>query len=232
MHQTLVAAVVRVDKALTPVLGQGGGVDGESVVLRGDEAATAEGVHTGLVLATVTEGHLVGGGAGSARQQLVAHADAHDRSTELGVRIHEGTQVASGLLGHAGVTGTVADKDAVAVALREQIVVVGYHLDLGALLHQQTHDVLLHTTVQQDDAHVAALVVDTRLGAAHLGDQVAAVRILLQHRILLVAVGHQLGQHAARVAQLLGEGAGVHTRDAGHALGGHPLMQGLLVAEV
>lgn len=54
MHDALVGVVIGVGEEDVPVLGQGVGVDGEPVVLTGDEAAVCSLVDARLVVATVT----------------------------------------------------------------------------------------------------------------------------------------------------------------------------------
>lgn len=54
MHDAFTCVIVGVGKEDVPVFGQGLGVDGEPVVLTGDEAATCSLVDAGLVVTTVT----------------------------------------------------------------------------------------------------------------------------------------------------------------------------------
>lgn len=54
VYDALAGVVVGVGEEDVPVFGQGVGVDGEPVVLTGDEAAVCSLVDAGLVVATVT----------------------------------------------------------------------------------------------------------------------------------------------------------------------------------
>jgi len=74
----LVGVVIGVDEELLPASGDGGGVDGEAVVLRGHVAAAGARVDAGLVGSAVAVLHLEGVAAGGQRDQLVAEADAED----------------------------------------------------------------------------------------------------------------------------------------------------------
>src|SRR5882724_6866782 len=83
----LVRAVVGVGEPGLPALGKRCRIDGEAVVLRGDEAALLPSrlsdLYAGLVVAAVAELELVSTGAGREREQLMAEADAHDRAVRL-----------------------------------------------------------------------------------------------------------------------------------------------------
>src|SRR5712671_6440937 len=78
-----VRAVVGVREPGLPALWERCRIDGEAVVLRGDEAARGAFLETGLVVAAVAELELVGARARGKREQLVPEADAHDRLYQL-----------------------------------------------------------------------------------------------------------------------------------------------------
>ena len=109
---TLVAAIVGVDEKLLPAVGQAVCVDGETVVLRSDVALSSDHAGARNVVASVTELHLLGGGASSTGEELVTQADTEDGDFVL---LEDGSDVLNGGLEHGGVTGTVGEEKTIKV---------------------------------------------------------------------------------------------------------------------
>ena len=151
MANTLVAAIVGVDKELGPAFGQGAGVDGETVVLRSDVALARDHAGTGDVVTAVTELHLLGLGTGRAGDQLVTQTDTKDRGAALIERLG---QVFDGFRGHDGVTGSVRNEQTIVVLARKgrEIVVPGDDQDFDTASQQTTQLVELQADVQAQHA--------------------------------------------------------------------------------
>jgi len=109
---TLVATVVGVDEELLPAVGQAVGVDGETVVLRSDVTLSSDHAGTRNVVTSVTELHLLGGGASSTGEELVTQADTEDGDFVL---LKDGSDVLNGGLEHGGVTRTVGEEKTIKV---------------------------------------------------------------------------------------------------------------------
>lgn len=225
---TLVALVVQVNKVRLPVRGQGRSVDGITVVLAGDVAATGAQVQSRDVVSPVTVLELDGAGTGSQSQQLVAQTDTEDG--DLG-GLHQTLQVVDGVLAVGGVTRAVGDKHTIEVV--SHLVdgeVEGEDRDAGAAANQAPQDILFHTAV--DDGNVGLRVrsadVEGLLGAD------------LTHQVNLFGVGEGLvlvgivflangdtSEGRTLFTQVGDDGTGVDTRDGRNTLTGTPLAQGL-----
>lgn len=154
VDDTLVGAIVEVDEVLLEVGGKGRSVDRVPVVLGGDVALTSGQVQGGDVVGTVSVLELDGAGTGGKSEELMTHANTHDR--DLG-RLHQASEMVDSLLAMSRVTGAVGDEDTVEVV--GDLVdgeVVGENSDTGSPADQAAKDVLLHTAV--DDRHVQVTV--------------------------------------------------------------------------
>ena len=152
MSDTFVAVVVGVDKELVPALGQSLGVDGITVVLRGDVALSGEHVGARNVVAAVTELHLEGFGAGSASEQLVSKTDTEDRCPGL---LQSCLNVLDSVLHHGGVTGSVGQEETVVLLACElgEIVVPWHDLDFHAARDEAAQLVELETDINTENTH-------------------------------------------------------------------------------
>jgi hypothetical protein len=92
--QTLVRSVVEVDKVLLPLRGiKSVHVNGVSVVLRSDVAATSGEIKSGNVMGTVSVFQLDGLGTCGQGKKLVSKTDTHDGT---GVGLHQLAEVVHG----------------------------------------------------------------------------------------------------------------------------------------
>jgi hypothetical protein len=143
---TLVATVVGVDKELLPAVGQAVGVDGETVVLRSDVTLASDHAGARNVVASVTELHLLGGGAGSTGEELMTQADTEDGDLVL---LEDGSDVLNGGLEHGGVTGTVGEEETIKVVNGTgNVVVPRAHQDFDTTLEEAPQLVELHTDIE------------------------------------------------------------------------------------
>ena len=128
--------------------GQGVGIDGETVVLRGDGDAAVAQVLDGLVAAAVAEFELEGLAADGVAEDLVAEADGEDgfarqQDADLAVDVVEG----------GGIAGAVGEENAVGLQ-GEHVLGGGAGIDdrdLEAGLAQAAQDVVLHAEIIGDD---------------------------------------------------------------------------------
>lgn len=224
VDEALVGLVVEVGEVLAPLGGERRGVDGVAVVLRCDVAPARAEVEGGDVVRAVAILELDGLGARGERDQLVAHADAHDGDLR---RLEELAQVVHGLGAVGGVAGPVGDEDAVEV-VGDLVdgVVVGEAGDAGAAGHQAAEDVLLDTAVDQGNVHVAERGADVeRCLGGDAADQVDGLRVdegLVLVGIVLLANG-DAGEGGTLLAEVSDDLASVNARDGGDTLAGAPL---------
>jgi len=145
VDKTLVGLIVQVGKVLPPLARQSRRVDGVSVVLRRDVALASGKIERGDVVSAVSVLELDGLCAGSERNQLVPHADAHDGYLR---RLEELAEVVHGSGAVGWVTRAVGDEDTVEV-VRDLVdgVVKGEAGDAGTARNETAEDVLLDTAV-------------------------------------------------------------------------------------
>lgn len=152
---TLIAAIVGVDKEFVPVMRKSLRIDGVSVVLGCDIASSGNHVRARDVGTTVAVLHLHGVGAGSSGEQLVSKTDAEDGDPGF---VHGCFDVPDGRLHHGGVTWTVRDEQTVIVLacqLRE-VIVPGHDLNLNSAPHKTSQLVELEANVNNDYTDGAA----------------------------------------------------------------------------
>lgn len=228
VDHALVGAVVEVDEVLLPLAGHRGGVHGVTVVLRGDVALAGGEVKGRDVVGAVAVLHLDGAGTGSKGEELVTHANTHDGDL---AGLNELAEVVDGVLAVSWVTGTVGDEDTIEVVSNlVDRVVVGERSDAGATANKATKDVLLDTTVDQSDVHVAEVRADMEgLLGAHTADKVDTLRV----NVGFVLIGIVLftngdpGERGTLFTEVGDNGAGVDARDGRNALPLTPLGQAL-----
>lgn len=123
-------------------------IDGEAMVLSGDfDAAVAES-EDGLVRAAVAELHLESLGTAGQRKELMTEADAKDRAFA-----EEGADGGDGIFDGFGVTGSIAEEDAVRVLiedlLRRRITTEDSHA--VAFIGKVATDIAFHAKVEAND---------------------------------------------------------------------------------
>mmetsp|Transcript_26885 Transcript_26885/g.61268 ORF Transcript_26885/g.61268 Transcript_26885/m.61268 type:complete len:242 (+) Transcript_26885:3467-4192(+) len=149
VNDALVAPIVGIHHEGHPLVGQRVGVHGEAVILRRDVAASCAQVDARLVHAAVAEFHLVGLRAGRQGEDLVAKADAEDRSGRPA--LHHRTHVLHGLHALGRVAGPVAEEEAVECVLGE-VVVPRHYRDLHAQhIHEVADNVVLNSAINGED---------------------------------------------------------------------------------
>lgn len=149
---TLVAVVVGIDEKLVPALRQSLGVDGVTVVLRGDVALSGENVGARNVVAAVTELHLEGFGASSASEQLVSKTNTEDGCPGF---LQSRLDVLDCVFHHSWVTGSVGQEETVVLLACQlgEIVVPGHDLDFHAALDEAAQLVELETDINTENTH-------------------------------------------------------------------------------
>lgn len=153
VDQSLVGLVVQVGEVLLPFAGESCGVNGVSVVLRGNVAFARGEVERGDVMGTVTILELDRLCASGESNQLVTHAYTHDG--DLG-RLKELAEVVNGSCAVSWVTGSVGDEDTIEVVCDlVDGVVKGEAGDACTSGNETAEDVLLDTTIDQSNVHVA-----------------------------------------------------------------------------
>lgn len=228
VHHALVGAVVEVYKVLLEVAGEGGGVDGVTVVLAGDVALTGGQVESGDVVGTVAVLELDGASANGQGEELVAEANSHDGN---GGGLHEAAKVVDGLLAVSRVTGAVGDEDTVKVAGNlVDGVVVGEDSDGGATADQAAEDVLLDTAVDQGNVEAGARGLDNEgsLGADTL-DQVDGTGVdeaLVLVGVVLVTNGDP-SEGRTLLTEVGDDLTSIDARDGRDTLTGAPVAQAL-----
>mmetsp|Transcript_13523 Transcript_13523/g.43255 ORF Transcript_13523/g.43255 Transcript_13523/m.43255 type:complete len:311 (-) Transcript_13523:590-1522(-) len=181
-------------------------------------------LHAGALAAARAAAEAQHQAAGGEGEQLVAEADAKDGRR---VRpLEKSAQAADRLLALRWVSGTVGDEESVE-RLAAEVVVPRHEQQLDALGHEVADDVRLDAAVDGKDAHALAVLAlprrrvrdeEARLFERNLGDEVEVVRVDLRHRRLGGARGHNLAEHGALLADVLGEGARVDAVDARHVV--------------
>jgi hypothetical protein len=152
VSDTLVTVVIGVDEELVPALRQSLGVDGITVVLRGDVALSGEHVGARNVVSAVTKLHLEGFGAGSASEQLVSKTDTKDGCPCL---LQSCLNVLDSVLHHCWVTRSVGQEETVVLLACElgEIVVPGHNLDFDTALDEAAQLVELETDINTENTH-------------------------------------------------------------------------------
>jgi hypothetical protein len=168
---TLVAAIVGVDKQLLPAILEAGGVHSITVVLRSDVALARDHAGARNVVTAVTELHLAGCSTDGAGNQLVTQTDTEDRCA--GILECLGQVIDSGCES-SGVTGSVGDKQTIVVLACQggEVVVPGNNHDLNTTGQQAAELVVFHTNIQAQNADVPSrgvLESNIRGGRVKLG---------------------------------------------------------------
>lgn len=228
VDHTLVALVIQVHEVRLPLRGQGGGINGVTVVLAGDVAATSAQIQSRDVVGPVTVLELDGASTGGESKQLVTQADTEDG--DLG-SLHQSLQVEDGVLAVSGVTGAVGDEDTIEV-VGDLVdgVIKGEDSDASATVHQTTQDVLLHTAVEDGNVRVRVSSANVeRLLGADLTDQVNLFRVgegLVLVGIVLLA-DCDLSQRRTPLTEEGDNSTSVNPRDGRNTFPRTPLTQAL-----
>jgi hypothetical protein len=224
VDQAFVGLVVEIREVLPPVLGEGRGVDGVPVVLRGDVAPAGGEVECRDVVSTVAVLQLDRLCASSESDQLVTHTDAHDG--DLGA-FEQFAEVVHSRSAVSWVTRSVGDEDTVEV--------VGHLVDgvveretsnAGTSGHETAKNVLLYTTVDQSDMHVTERGAHVeRSLCADAADQVDGFGVhvgLVLVGIILLADG-DASQRRTLLTEVSYDLTGVNARDGWDTLASAPL---------
>ena len=224
---TFVTGVVEVDEIFFPFAGEGGCVDGVTVVLAGDVAATGCQVESWDVVSTVAVLEFDGSGTGGQGEQLVSKTDAHNG--DLG-RFHQFAEMVDCILAMGWVTGTVGDEDSVEV-VGDFVdgVIVREGGDAGTAADKASQDVFLDSTV--DDSHMevsGGTDVERRFGA-DLPDKVDLFRV--HERFVLIGVvflaNGNTGERRSLLPKICYDCPCVHPRNRRNAFPCAPLAQTL-----
>ncbi|MND98458.1 hypothetical protein D3C80_908100 [compost metagenome] len=240
-----VGAVEQADVGFDHGVGQAVAVHGEAVVHRHDLDLAGRQILDRMVGAVVALLHLDRLGAERDGQHLVTQADAHQRLAAGDQLLDLGHSV---FAGRGRITRTVRQDHAVGIAGQDVLGRGGgrNHGDLGARRGQGAQDVALHAIVHDHDILVgrfhariaggpfphALVPVEGLQGRGVLGqvqaDQ-AGPGLGLGHQGLQVELAVRVvgddGVGRALVTDDLGQGAGVHARQADHAAALHPGVQ-------
>lgn len=164
VHDTLVAAIVGVDEELLPAIGQGFGIDSETMVLGGDVTFARDHARAWDVVAAVTELHLDSAGSSCSGEELVAQADTEDGDDILG---DGGRDPLHSLLQDSRVARTVGQEETIVLnsSTRSEVVIPGAHEDLDTPLEEASQLVVFHTDVDAENSHGAPRrVLESRAG--------------------------------------------------------------------
>ena len=176
VNDSLVAGIVEVHKILLPILWESRGIDGIAVVLRRDVAFARRQIERRNVVGTVAVLELEGSRAGSQSNQLVTHADSHDRNLR---RLDQLAKVVHRTLAVGWITRPVRDKDAVEM-MSDLVdgIVERESRDRGPTVDETAKDVLFDTAVDKCNVQISKGRIDMewRLGR-NASDKVDAFRI-------------------------------------------------------
>ncbi|KAI6748599.1 hypothetical protein HG530_015372 [Fusarium avenaceum] len=228
VKHALVGTIVKVDKVLLVVAGEGAGVDGVTVVLAGDVAQASSQVESGNVVSSVTILELDGAGTDCKSQKLMAQTNTHDG--DVG-GLHEAGKVVDSGLAMGRVAGAVGDEYTIKV-LRDFVdgVVVGENGDGSTTADKAAKDVLLHTTVDKSNVKrgTRRLNNEGSLGGDTLYkvDLTRVDKTLVLISIVLFSNGDP-SQGRSLLSEVGDNGTGINTRDGGNALSGTPLAKAL-----
>ena len=163
---------------------------------------------------------LVGVGACSPGQQLVAHAYSENRF----VRLHGFPEVGDGHIAELRVAGTVGDEQT--VIFKGVEIEVPRHSDhFNPSLHEAAEDVVLHSAIDHHDSLGALAVFDDFL-AADFGNLVLEVRVI-DRKILGHSVRYDHSEHRTLLPEKLGDRPGVDAVDSWNLLLLKPLVKAL-----
>ena len=228
VDETFVRLIVEVGEVLPPLAGQSGGVDGVSVVLRSDVALAGAQVESGDVVGTVTVLELDSLSTSSKGDQLVTHADAHNRDLR---GLEQLAEVVHSLCAVGWVTGAVGDEDTVKV-VGDLVdgVVIGEAGDAGTARDKAAKNVLLDTAVDEGNVHVTEGRADVeRCLCRNTTDEVDSLRVnegLVLIGIVLLA-DCDTSKGGTLHTEVCYDLASVDTRDGGNALTSTPLSERL-----
>lgn len=153
VDQSFVGLVIQVGEVFPPLAREGRWVNSITVVLRGNVALARSQVESRDVVRTVSVLELDSLRTSSESNELVTHAYAHNR--DLG-SLKELAKVVDGGCAVSWVTGTVGNEDTIKVVsdLMNGIV-EGEACYASTTRHKAAEDVLLDTTIDQGNVHVA-----------------------------------------------------------------------------
>jgi hypothetical protein len=228
VDETLVGLVIQVGEVLPPLAAESGWVNSVSVILRSDVALSGGEVQSRNVMGTVAVLELDGLGSRSESDELVTHTYAHHGDLgsleQLAEVIHGGGAV-------SGVTGSVGDENTIEVVGDfVDRVVEGEASNASTSGDETTKNVLLDTTVDQSNVHVAERRADVEgsLGR-HTTDQVNGLRVNVG--FILVGIVLLTNGDTCEGRTLLTEVCHNLTRvdagDGGNTLTSAPLSEGL-----
>jgi hypothetical protein len=228
VNQTLVGLVVQVGEVLPPLTGKSSGVNSVSMVLRGDVAFASAQIESRDVVGTVAVLELDRLRASGEGNQLVTHANTHDRNLR---RLEQLAEVEHGLCAVSWVTRAVGDEDTIKV-VSDLVdgVVVREAGNAGSTRDKAAKDVLLDTTVDQGNVHVAKRRADVeRCLGRDTTNQVDGLRVdkgLVLVGIVLLANG-DTSEGRTLLTEVCDDLTSVDTRDSGNTLTGAPLSKRL-----
>ncbi|CAI6053242.1 unnamed protein product [Clonostachys chloroleuca] len=231
VHDTLVAAIVGVDKELLPALGEAGSINLETVVLGGDVALSGHHARAGDVVASISELHLLCLGSGGSGEELVSQANTKHWGLVL---LHRGRDVLGGGVDNGRVTGTVGDEETIILVagILHDVMVPGDHEDLDAALEEASELVVLHTHIDTQNPNDWSswdprLTLSDKIllvGVAPLDGLEAIERGVSMNKAVLSTIGQallrkaDLAKHATLFSELLCEGSGIDAVHGGDAL--------------
>ncbi|KAH3675308.1 hypothetical protein OGATHE_001648 [Ogataea polymorpha] len=243
---TLVRAVVRVDKQLLPAGSQCVRVDSVPVVLRRDVALSGNGGRARNVVASVTEFQLQSRCARGSGHQLVAQTNTENRRLGL---LETLSQFLDNVGHHRRIAGTIGDEQPI-VLLVGEVVVPWHHLKRNTAVHKASDLVVFHTHVDSNDSdhlavrthsgHLLRRIVNHRFLGGNNSNQVLRVGIhpLRNNKIVFPGLRvHALGNASAWLLQtqstesgtvlskFLSQGPGIDTVDGRNTLALQPLAE-------
>jgi len=228
VDHSFIAGVIEIDEVRPPVRWKGRSINGVTVVLAGDMAASSGQVESWDVVSSVTILELNGAGTSRKSQELMTETDAEDGDLR---GFHQLAEVIHGFLTMRWIPRSIGDEDAVEMVSNfVDWVVVWECSDACTAADEATEDVLLDTAVNDSDVIIPEAGVDMEgcLGA-NFADEVDLFRVN-EGRILLLVIflaNGYLRERRTLFTEVCDNGTGVNPSYGRDALPSTPLGQTL-----
>ena len=179
MSDAFIGTIIHIDKQFLPVFPEGCGVNGISVVLRGNVTLVGSNETHRLIMRTMAVFQLVNRGSGSLPQQLIAHANATNRFAGSADLL---ANYVYSFLTCVRIARPISQKQAVKIHVG--IIIIPRNADyFHPSINQTTDDIGLHSAVNEYHFLSCSLLISDDFLTRNFRNKVHSLIISLRHFI-------------------------------------------------
>mmetsp|Transcript_10115 Transcript_10115/g.33698 ORF Transcript_10115/g.33698 Transcript_10115/m.33698 type:complete len:280 (-) Transcript_10115:547-1386(-) len=213
VDDSLIGVVVGIAEQRQPTLRHLALINSEPVVLGSNEAMFRPHLDAGLVVSAIPVRKLVRRSPCREGQELVAKTDSKQRlhrHLSCPHALQHLLDVRDGHARHLWVTRPVADEETIPASVAHEVIVPGDYSDLRSSRAETAELVQLHSAVHHGDLDCCSSIVDLRLLARDLGNQIQLIGVCELDLVLVISIHDQLSQATAMLTQSLGQRSGIN----------------------